>query len=232
MSASAAFRETTRVGDRARLSLGLSNEAIYEMVAAAIKDRQLSVDVLLDVGCGEGNLRPFVADHCERYVGVDVLRYDGFPADVDFVKTNLDDGRIPLPSGSAGLAIAVETIEHLENPRAFMRELVRVVKPGGWVIVTTPNQLSILSLATLVWKHRFSAFQDIHYPAHLSALLEIDLLRIAAESELKEVFVSYSLVGRVILTPWHYPKSLARLFPRACSDNVLLGGQKPLAIDR
>ncbi len=86
-----------------------------------------------------------------------------------------------MPDEAADVVAAVETIEHLENPRAFVRELVRLVKPDGWVIVTTPNQLSLLSLITLLIKHRFSAFQDVHYPAHLTALLEVDLKRIAAE---------------------------------------------------
>lgn len=226
MSAPALSEEIHRVEDRARLSLGLSNHAIYKMVLRTIQKRQLNPKLIVDVGCGEGNLMPFVGNLCERYVGVDVVRYPGFPASTDFVQANLDAGGIPLPNNFADLAVAVETIEHLENPRAFMRELVRVTKPGGWVIVTTPNQLSLLSLATLVGKRRFSAFQDIHYPAHLTALIEVDLLRIAGECKLTEVLISYSLVGRVILTPWNYPKALARLFPRACSDNVQLCGRK------
>ena len=97
------------------------------------------------------------------------------------------------------------------------------------MLVTTPNQRSFLSLLTLVVKGRFSAFQDVHYPAHLTALLEIDLRRIAAESGFVDVSVKYSRSGRVVLTPWHYPRALAGLTPRACSDNLLLVGTKPPA---
>src|SRR2546426_719773 len=88
---------------------------------------------------------------------------------------------LPCPENFADGVTAVEVIEHLEDPRAFMRELVRVACPGGWICITTPNQLSVLSLATLVVKQRFSAFQDVHYPTHLTALLEVDLNRIAGE---------------------------------------------------
>jgi hypothetical protein len=87
--------------------------------------------------------------------------------------------------------------------------------------------LSLLSLLTLVVKRRHSAFQDVHYPAHLTALLEVDLRRIAAECGLAEVAVEYTLQGRVVLTPWHYPRALARLAPRLCSDNLLLVCRKP-----
>ena len=100
-------------------------------------------------------------------------------------------------------------------------------RPGGWVVVTTPNQLSVLSLATLITKRRFSAFQDAHYPAHRTALLEIDLRRAAGECGLELVEVLYSHAGRVPFTPWHYPLGLARQFPRALSDNLLIIGRRP-----
>src|SRR5690606_15358656 len=123
----------------------------------------------------------------------------------------------------------IETIEHLENPRAFMRELRRVARPGGLVIVSTPNQLSLLSLATLALKGRFSAFQDNSYPAHLTALLEVDLRRIAAECGLENVGVRYTHHGRLPLSAVHYPRALARRFPRALSDNIVMAGRVPCA---
>ena len=166
---------------RARQSQGASEAAIYRMVARVLREDESRARVLLDVGCGTGQLRSYVSEHCERYVGVDAVRYQDFPPGVEFHLADLDTGRAALPDEYADVVAAVETIEHLENPRAFMRELVRLAKPGGRVIVTTPNQLSLLSLVTLVVKKRFSAFQDVHYPAHLTALLEIDLKRIAAE---------------------------------------------------
>jgi len=211
---------------RARQSLGSSSEAIYKMVARALAERCIKGELIVDVGCGTGNLRPFVSQYFEGYIGVDTIRYEGFPSDAEFRQVDLDTGRVPLPENSADVVISVETIEHLENPRAFMRELVRLAKPDGWVVVTTPNQLSFLSLLTLIVKHRFAAFQEVDYPAHLTAILEIDLRRIAAECKLADVDVAYSLKGRMVLTPWHYPQFLSRLFPKALSNNVLLIGRR------
>jgi hypothetical protein len=93
-------------------------------------------------------------------------------------------------------------------------------------VVTTPNQLSVLSLITLVTKRRFSAFQDSHYPAHRTALLESDLCRAAGEAGLDVVAVVYSLHGRLPLAPWHYPTAVARLAPRALSDNLMVVARK------
>ena len=155
------------------------------------------------------------------------MRYQGFPIDAEFCQIDLDRTPWPIAPQEADVVTAVETIEHLENPWAFMRALVELARPGGWVVVTTPNQLSVLSLATLITRRRFSAFQDAHYPAHRTALLEVDLRRAASECGLDLVDVVYSHTGRVPLTPWHYPAALARSFPRALSDNLLLIGRKP-----
>jgi SAM-dependent methyltransferase len=214
---------------RARLSQGSSSRAIYEMVAAALEQRNAAGDLFLDVGCGMGNLWRYVRTRFRRYIGLDVVRYDGFPADGEFAPINLDSGGLGFADAVADVVVAVETIEHLENPRAFMRELVRLAKPSGWVVVTTPNQLSILSKLTLLVKNQFNAFQEGSYPAHLTALLEVDLMRIACECGLVDLEVRHSCLGRLAATSRHYPRALSRLFPRACSDNVLLIGRKPRA---
>ena len=217
----------TGVEERARQSRGISNDAILEMVVRALDRRTISGNCLVDVGCGAGNLYHFVRDRFARYIGVDAVEYAGFPAQAEFCHLDLDTGGIPLPDKSGDVVAAIEVIEHLENPRDFMRKLVRLARPGGWIVVTTPNQLSLLSLATLLIKHRFQAFQDVHYPTHLTALLEVDLRRIAAECGLANVAIEYSCSGRLPLTARHYPPLLSRQWPRAFSENVLLIGQRP-----
>lgn len=226
MTTMAAQSVAPEVEIRARKSRGTSDAAIYQMVADVLLVGAAGEGVLVDVGCGTGELWRFVDERYARYIGVDAARYEEFPAEAEFHQVDLDTGRAPLPDECADVVVSVETIEHLENPRAFMRELVRLSKPGGRVVVTTPNQLSLLSLLTLVVKKRFSAFQDVHYPAHLTALLEVDLRRIAVECGLLDVQIEYSLQGRLVLTPWHYPRILARIFPRALSDNLLVVGSK------
>lgn len=211
---------------RARRSGGTSATAIYRMAADALSARHPGGGTLLDVGCGRGELWPFVAEQFDSYVGADAIRYDGFPAGAAFHRVDFDTGRVPLPDDSADVVAAVETIEHLENPRAFARELTRLVKPGGWVVVTTPNQLSLLSKLTLLLRNEFNAFRAGSYPAHLTALLEVDLRRIAAECSWADVTVEYSRSGRIPGTPAHWPAVLSSWLPRTFSDNVLIIGRK------
>jgi SAM-dependent methyltransferase len=216
----------TAVGHRARLSGGTSGVAIYAAVARELAGRSPG-GVLVDVGCGAGNLWAVVAAGFDRYVGVDAVRYAGFPVAGEFLGLDLDAGRAPLPDGVADVVTAVETIEHLENPRAFLRELTRLCKPNGWVLVTTPNQLSLLSTLTLVAFGEFNAFRASSYPAHLTALLAGDLRRIAGECGLADVRIAYTLSGRVPGTARMFPAALSRRLPRLLSDNVLLVGRKP-----
>jgi len=213
------------VDHRARLSLGRSHDVLYRMVATLLDARHAGGD-LADVGCGRGDLWRVLQSRFRRCSALDAVRYDGLPEDVEFHLANFDGDRLPLADASVDAAVAVEVIEHLENPRAFVRELTRIVRPGGWVVVTTPNQLSALSLLTLLLKGRFSAFQDRDYPAHRTALLEIDLRRIMAECGLRDVAVAYTRLGRLPLSGWHYPAAVARLAPRRLSDNVLALGRR------
>jgi 2-polyprenyl-3-methyl-5-hydroxy-6-metoxy-1,4-benzoquinol methylase len=213
--------------ERARLSEGGSDDAIYAMVARELEARHRG-GVIVDLGCGTGRLFSFVRRLCDRYVGVDVVRYDSFPTGAEFVEADLDPGSVPLPGASADVVVSVETIEHLENPRALMRELARLAAPGGWIAVTTPNQLSLLSKLSLVLKNQFPAFQEAPglYPAHISSLLEIDLVRMARETGLEDVAIAYSSRGRIPGTAWHWPRCCRG---RAFSDNVMMIARKPSA---
>jgi SAM-dependent methyltransferase len=211
----------------ARQSLGSSHNAIYEMVARVIAQQHLGGGILLDMGCGSGRFRSFIDNSFDRYIGVDAARYDGFPKETEFLPLDLNTGKAPLADGFADVVLSVETIEHLENPRAFVRELVRLTKPGGLVMITTPNQLSLLSKLTLILKNQFNAFQEAPglYPAHITSLLEIDLIRIATECKLQNIQIHYSNHGRMPFVPWHWPNNLG-FYGRVFSDNILCIGRK------
>jgi 2-polyprenyl-3-methyl-5-hydroxy-6-metoxy-1,4-benzoquinol methylase len=216
---------------RARMSAGGSSQAIQDAVATAIRARIAHAHTLLDVGCGQGGLRDRVASLCDDYVGADAIRHAGFPSNAKFVQANLDAGSVSLPDGSCDVVACIETIEHVENPRSLMRELTRLTRPGGLLVVTTPNQLSLLSKVGLLLKNEFIHFQDRPglYPAHISALLEIDLVRMCRENGLEAIEVGYTGQGRIPLTSWDWPAPLrarSGTRGRAFSDNVLVIAQK------
>ncbi|TWT34104.1 class I SAM-dependent methyltransferase [Blastopirellula retiformator] len=224
MSAAATEYDVVR---RAELSRGGSSQAILHMVGRELDRRSISGGFLLDVGCGTGALGQVVGDKFDRYAGADVVRHEGFPTDAQFHLVDVDQGGVPLPDESVDVVASVETVEHVENPRQLMRELVRLAKPGGWIVVTTPNQLSLLSKMTLLLRNEFNAFRAGSYPAHITALLEVDLRRMATELKLTDIEIAFTHNGRIVGTAWHYPQAISRLFPRAMSDNILLMARKP-----
>ena len=84
---------------------------------------------LLDVGCGVKPYEPFFADAVAEYVGVDVA---GAAADLVGTVESL-----PVPDGSFDLVLCTQTLEHAEDPGRAVRELRRVVAPGGRVLAST-----------------------------------------------------------------------------------------------
>ena len=200
---------------------------IHRLVADAIERYSCGRQQLVDVGCGRGDLCTVLRARFERCCGIDAVRYEGFPADCEFHQADLDAAAWAVPERAADVVTAVEVIEHLENPWAFMRRLTALGRAGALIVVTTPNQLSLLSLLTLIVKGRFSAFQDVQFPVHRTALLECDLRRAATASGLMVLGVEYTRDGRAPLTGRHVPGALSRTFPRAFSDNLALVARKP-----
>lgn len=210
----------------ARQSAGRSATPIHALVSRVLARHAVRDATLVDVGCGQGDLPRVLRGRVAHYVGCDLLPYDGFPLAPGSERILVDLNRppYPLPDGVADVVTAIEVIEHLENPRALMREMTRLARPGGLIVVTTPNQLSLLSLVTLMTCGRFSAFKDSCYPAHITALLPCDLLRMAAECNLRDTVLRYSNSGRIPWTPWHWPRPFTG---RPFSDNVLLEAVRP-----
>ncbi|MGD9889297.1 MAG: class I SAM-dependent methyltransferase [Halothiobacillaceae bacterium] len=91
---------------------------------------------LLDIGCGEKPLMPFLDDAVE-YIGLDypptvAKGYSG-KADV------FGDGQcLPFKDASFDSISILDVMEHLPNPEAAFREMVRVLKPGGILVSQTP----------------------------------------------------------------------------------------------
>lgn len=104
----------------------------------------LSSGDYLDVGSGTGELlrlvearypfRSFGCDYTDKLLFVPGSRID-----------TVDLNRQPLPYSDNRFALVtrIETIEHLENYREVIREIFRVLQPGGVAVFSTPNILNL-----------------------------------------------------------------------------------------
>ena len=114
---------------------------------------------LLDVGCGNAWSAYAFAKRGFRVVGVD-LNPDAFepPAHPDLLLREGSVLSLPFPDASFDLVAGYQMLEHVPAPEAALREMLRVVRPGGTVSVVSPNLLSSLNslrgIGYYVWKNR------------------------------------------------------------------------------
>lgn len=92
--------------------------------------------VFLDIGCGEMPYKPLIAPVVDKYIGLDIEN----PKYQRAVKPDLfwDGSRIPLDNDSVDSVMATELFEHLPDLEAVLREIFRVLKPGGKLFFTVP----------------------------------------------------------------------------------------------
>jgi SAM-dependent methyltransferase len=121
--------------DRARRMAGLLARALAGIPAPA---------VVLDVGCGDGAAAAVAArrNPGHRLVGLDwsagalgQARAAGIP----LIRGGLDAPGLPVADGRADVVIMSELIEHLVDTDAALDEAHRVLRPGGSLLLSTPN---------------------------------------------------------------------------------------------
>jgi 2-polyprenyl-3-methyl-5-hydroxy-6-metoxy-1,4-benzoquinol methylase len=108
---------------------------------------------LLDIAAGEGALSAAAADMGFQVSACD-LQPEKFKAPgIDCTMCNLDE-KVPFDDASFDCAVCIEAIEHLRDRYAFLAECARIIRPGGTLVLTTPN---VLNLAARV-KYLFTGF--------------------------------------------------------------------------
>jgi SAM-dependent methyltransferase len=99
---------------------------------------------VLDAPCGSGALVAALQNAGYDALGTDVVPAAAQLLGDSFLPADLSEG-IPCADESCDVVLSIEGVEHLENPYAFLREIRRVLRPGGLCIITTPNTVSIRS---------------------------------------------------------------------------------------
>ncbi len=108
---------------------------IIDIVRAAEPQRTL------DIGCGRGFLlEQLAARGLTGLTGMDV--FDDVPeGPFDYVRGDVTK-TLPLPDAAFEVVVAGEIIEHVPNPDDLVREIRRVLVPGGTLVISTPNLVS------------------------------------------------------------------------------------------
>ena len=146
MSHQETYRHNTAYAD----FLAEWDPAFYGKYSDTLRPSQKGARVL-DVGCGVGQVVDRLSKAGFDAWGVDVSEPNIERARVHCPNCQMYDGRkLPFPDSHFASVGALNVLEHVEAPEAFLAELVRVTVPGGRVVVSSPNFFRALG------------FQDYH----------------------------------------------------------------------
>jgi 2-polyprenyl-3-methyl-5-hydroxy-6-metoxy-1,4-benzoquinol methylase len=106
---------------------------------------------VLDVGCWDGQFTSQIVEP-QGVVGIDVsLRALRAAATRGFLPLRAQvEAALPFQDGTFATVIAAEIIEHVFDTQAVLNELARVLQPGGWLAITTPNLVALSGRAQLL----------------------------------------------------------------------------------
>jgi len=191
-----------------RCTAGVHEEAAQLVAKRVPPDERESIRVL-DAGAGAGALTQRILD-----LGfTDVTAWDQDPSQltdlhtvtVEAVDLNEDFGERAGESGKFGVILAVEIIEHVENPYHFARQLKRLLAPDGLAVITTPNIESAASRVAFLRTGCPRWFGDDFYGdrdgdgGHISALTFWQLNKAVERAGLRVVEKSHNLHNAVIV---------------------------------
>ena len=118
---------------------------------------------ILDVGCGRGEfLEGFISKGLVGY-GTDQSDYaEKLFSNIKFKKSDLEKEGIPFPDNFFDYVFSKSVIEHFFNPEVLSKEVLRVLKPGGLIIIMCPS-----------WEHNYKMFYEDY--THRSPFTKISL---------------------------------------------------------
>lgn len=148
---------------------------------------------VLDIASGEGYGTAYLAQVARSVVGFEISANAVAHASKSYNYSNLrfsvgDARKINLPSSSVDVVVSFETIEHFFEQEEFVREVARVLRPEGLLIVSTPEQE--------VYSTAFSPANPYHVK-ELSRDKFVDLLH--KNFPCVELYLQRPLTGSLIL---------------------------------
>ena len=129
---------------------------------------------ILEVACGRGGFSRLLASEGALVCGADfsesaiaiakqkLLRDPELAGRVNYVQA--DAQNLPFEENAFDIVISCETVEHVPDPHAAVREMYRVCKPGGTLYLTTPNYLNFMGLYLIyaaVWHRGLTSSQPL-----------------------------------------------------------------------
>lgn len=166
---------------------------VHEKIADYISKHINAHGSVLDLGAGEGALSARLADMGFSVTAADKEENNFKCKNARFHKVNFDDAEeignfVSNYENKFDVVMGIEVIEHVQDQWQYIRQLIKMVKPGGIVLVTTPNTTSWLSRLIFLFTGHFHQFsdKDLSY-GHISPISSWELELILNNSGATEV---------------------------------------------
>ncbi|TRW81544.1 class I SAM-dependent methyltransferase [Mycolicibacterium sp. 018/SC-01/001] len=120
------------------------HEVVYRDLVERLADRFAGAEVL-EAGCGEGYGADLIADVARRVIGLDYDEYAVAHVRARYPRIDMRHGNLaelPLPDESVDIVVNFQVIEHLWDQGQFVAECNRVLRPGGLLLMSTPNRIT------------------------------------------------------------------------------------------
>lgn len=135
---------------RVRASAAQNTHAVVDRLLRSV----LSSGLVLDIPSGTGAFQRHLAGSPFESVCADIEDL-GVIAPEKFRRADMNE-RLPFDDNTFDAVVSIEGIEHIERPFDFIRECRRVVKPGGYLLLTTPNISALRSR----WRWLLTGFHN------------------------------------------------------------------------